>query len=154
MKINKSIRRHYFPSVQHYLIRFDLETGKFYHRKTGEEIMVPPSDFDENQAGWFLLTSTILLMDGTTVDSNLINCDINTGACFNRTTNQPIQLQPNQVHLVVIEHQNSYNDDSVLKVIQKQLTTHRGKSVRIKEFRKDYWNGPFYCVEYESHQIQ
>ncbi len=110
MPKNKSIKPHSVPSVKHYLIRFDPETNKFYHRETGEEIRVSSHDVNENYAGLFILTTTVSLADGTIIDSTQISCDPETGACVDRTTNQPVQLQPNQVHFVVIDHQNELDE--------------------------------------------
>ena len=155
-----SIKPHSFTTtvggifVPHYLIRFCPETGKFFHRKTGEEIIVSPHHFDENYAGLFILTRTVLLVDGTIVDSSKIHCDPATGACFDRTTNQAVQLQPNQVHFVVIDHQNLHGIDSILKLIQTEMRTHQEKQVRTKKVHQYFWDGPFYGVEYESNQIK
>lgn len=159
MQRHKSIHPHSLTktvsgdNVLHYLIRFDPATENFFHRETGEEIRVSSHDVNKDYAGWFILTRTVLLVDGTTADSSQLYCNINTGACFNRTTEQPVQLQPNQVHLVVIDSQNGNNDEYVLKLIQTRLKTHHGKSVRIKQVRKDFF-GPFYNVEYENERIQ
>jgi len=140
--------------VPHYLIRFDPATGKFFHRETGEEIIVSPSDVSEDYAGWFILTRTVFLVDGTTVDSSQIHCDPKTGKCFDRTTNQPVELQQNQVHFVVIDHQNLSGIDYVSGLIQNQMETNQGKPVIARQVCKDFWNGPFYGIEYESRQIQ
>jgi len=127
--------------VPHYLIRFDPATGKFFHRETGEEIIVSPSDVSEDYAGWFILTPTVLLVDETTVDSSQLYCD-------------RVELQQNQVHFVVIDHQNLSGIDYVSGLIQNQMETNQGKPVRAKQVCQDFWNGPFYGIEYESHQIQ
>lgn len=140
--------------VPHYLIRFDPATGKFFHLKTGKEIIVSPHYFYENYASWFILTRTVSLVDGITVDSSKIHCDPATGACFDRTTNQPVELQPNQVYFVVIDHQNPREIDYISQLIQKQMETNQGKPVSAKQVRKDFSNGPFYGIEYESHQRQ
>jgi len=145
--------------VLHYLIRFDPATGKFFDRKTGEEIRVSSHDVNEDYAGWFILKQTVLLVDGTAVDSSQIHCDPETGACVDRTTNQPVQLQPNQVHFVVIDHQNLCGIDYVSELIRTQMKINQGKTVRAKQVRQDFWNGPFYGIEYvkkydKSYQIQ
>lgn len=139
--------------VPHYLIRFDPATGKFFHRETGEEIIVSPSDVNEVYTAWFILTRTVSLVDGITVDSNQIYCDPATGACFDRTTNQPVELQQNQVHFVVIDHQNLCGIDYVSELIQNEMKTNQGKWVSAKHVRRDFWN-PFYGIEYESCQNQ
>jgi len=149
-----SIRPYSLHSVKHYLIRFDPTTQKFFHRETGEEIKVSRRDIDQNYAGWFIQTQTVLLVDGTTVDLSQIQCDPETGVCVNRTTNQPVQLQPNQVHFVVIDHQNLVEIGSISKMIQTEMKTHQGKQVGVKQVCQDFWNGPFHGIEYESHQIQ
>lgn len=120
--------------VPHNLIRFDPETRKFFHCETNEEIIVSQYYIDENYAGLFILTRTVSLVDGTIVDSSQIHCDPETGACVDRTTNQPVQLQPNQVHFVVIDHQNLHGIDSILKLIQTEMRTHQEKQVRTKKF--------------------
>lgn len=147
-----SIRPYSLPSVQHYLIRFDPKTRKFFHRETNEEIIVSQHYIDENYAGLFILTRTVSLVDGTTVDSSQIHCDPETGACVDRTTNQPVQLQPNQVHFVVIDHQNLSGIDYISELIQNEMKTNQGKRVSAKQVRQDFWN-PFYGVEYENREI-
>lgn len=152
---HSSIRPYSLHSVKHYLIRFDPKTQKFFHRETGEEIKVSRRDIDQNYAGLFIQTQTVLLVDGTTVDSSLIYCDPETGACVDKTTSQHVQLQPNQVHFVVIDHQNLVEIGSISKMIQTEMKTHQGKQVGVKQVRQDFWKGPFYDIEYErSHQIQ
>jgi|688.fasta_scaffold817709_2 hypothetical protein len=152
MKKYYSIKPHSVPSVQHYLIRFDSATNKFFHRVTGEEIRVSSHDVNKDYAGWFLLTSTVSLVDGTTVDSSQLYCNINTGACFNRTTEQPVQLQPNQVHFVVIDHQNPREIDYISRLIHTEIANNHKKQVRAKQVRKEGWN-LFYCVENENEKI-
>jgi len=139
-------------NVPHYLIRFDPATENFFHRETGEEIRV--NKYDVNYAGWFILTTTVSLVNGITADSSQIYCYPETGACVDRTTNQPVELQPNQVHFVVIDHQNPREIDYISRLIQNQMETNQKKPVRAKKVRQDFWNGPFYGIEYESHQIQ
>lgn len=154
MPKNQSIKPHSVPSVKHYLIRFDLETNKFYHRETGEEIRVNEYEVDENYAGWFILKTTVSLVDGTTADSSQIHCDPETGACVDRTTNQPVQLQPNQIHFVVIDHQNESDEINYISIlIQTEIANNHKKQVRAKQVRKEGWN-LFYRIEYESRQIQ
>lgn len=148
-----SIRPYSSHSVPHYLIRFDPKTQKFFHRETDQEIIVSKFDIDKNYAGWFILTQTVLFFDGTTANSSQILCDPETGACVDRTTNQPVELQPNQVHFVVIDHQNLYEIDFISKLIQTEMKTNQGKLVRAKQVRQDFWNGPFHGIEYETHQI-
>ena len=153
MQIHHSIKPHSVPSVPHYLIRFDPATKKFYHRETGEEIRVNKYDVNQDYAGLFILTTTVSLVDGTTIDSTQISCDPETGACVDRTTNQPVQLQPNQVHFVVIDHQNPREIDYISRLIQTEIANNHKKQVRAKQVRKEGWN-LFYRIEYESRQIQ
>lgn len=138
--------------VPHYLIRFDPTTENFFHCETNEEIIVSQYYIDENYAGLFILTRTVSLVDGTIVDSSQIHCDPETGACVDRTTNQPVQLQPNQVHFVVIDHQNLRGIDYISELIQNEMKTNQGKRVSAKQVRQDFWN-PFYGVEYENREI-
>lgn len=140
-------------NVQHYLIRFDPATKKFYHRETCEEIRVSSHDVDKDYTGWFILTTTVSLADGTTIDSTRISCDPETGACVDRTTNQPVELQPNQVHFVVIDHQNPREIDYISRLIHTEIANNHKKQVRAKQVRKEGWN-LFYRIEYESRQIQ
>ena len=150
---NKSIKPHSVPSVKHYLIGFDPATEIFFHRETGKEIRVNEYDVNENYAGLFILTTTVSLADGTTIDSTQISCDPETGACVDRTTNQPVQLQPNQVHFVVIDHQNPREIDYISRLIQTEIANKQKKQVRTKQVWKEGWN-LFYRIEYESRQIQ
>lgn len=153
MPVYHNIKPYSLPSFPHYLIRFVPETKKFFHRKTGEEIIVSSRDFNKYYANWFILTQTVLLVNGTTVDSSQIHCDPETGACVDRTTNEPVQLQPNQIHFVVIDHQNLDGNDSISKMIQTEMKTNQGKLVRVKKVHNDFWSGPYYGIEYESRQI-
>lgn len=153
MPKNKSIKPHSVPSVKHYLIRFDPKTNKFYHRETGKEIRVNKYEVNENYAGWFILTPIVFLVNGTAVDSSQIYCDPETGACVDRTTNQPVELQPNQVHFVVIDHQNESDEINYISIlIQTEIANNHKKQVRAKQVRKEGWN-LFYHVEYENNQI-
>lgn len=151
-----SIRRHSVPSVPHYLIWFDPVTKKFFHRETREEIRISSRDFNKNYAGWFILTHTVFLVDGTIVDSNQLHCDPKTGECVDKTTNGLVQLQPNQVHLVEIEHQNPPETDYTLisDALNANLRKNQGKIVQVKQIYNEFWVGGFYTVNYEPIPIQ
>jgi hypothetical protein len=153
---HNSIRPYSVPLVPHYLISFNPATGKFFHCETGEEIIVSPHDFNKNYAGRFILTPTVFLVDGTIVDSNQLRCDPKTGECVDKTTNGLVQLQPNQVHLVEIDHQNPPETDYTLisDALYANLKKNQGKIVQVKQVYNEFWNGPFYTVNYEPIPIQ
>jgi hypothetical protein len=145
------IHRHSVPSVPHNFISFNPETNKFHHTKTGDEITVSSDDFDKIYAGWFLLTTSVILVDRTIVDSNQLLCDPRTGRLVNKNTNQPVQLQPNQVHFVAIDHQNppETNYNLISDDLYANLRKNQGKLVSVKQIYNEFWDGPFYTVNYE-----
>lgn len=140
-------------SVPHYLIGFDPATKNFFHRETGKEIRINEYSFIKDYASWFILKTTVSLVDGTTADSSQIYCDPETGACVDRTTHQPVELQPNQIHFVVIDHQNESDEINYISIlIQTEIANNHKKQVRAIQVRKEGWN-LFYYVEYENTQI-
>jgi hypothetical protein len=141
--------------VPHNLIRFDPKTRKFLDCETGEEIIVSSSDVRKVYAVWVIQKKTVFLVDGTEIDSAQISCDPATGACVDRTTNQPVELRPNQLDVVYYDCLIFFGLDYVSKLTETQMKTNRGKRVRVKKVDKDFWNGPFYGIDCDKrYQIQ
>ena len=82
--------------VPHYLVVYNPLTDQFTHKETDEPVSVK-SVIDYNYACYLLLTQTVLLNDGTTIESSQISCDPETGECVQRITREPVELKPNQV---------------------------------------------------------
>jgi hypothetical protein len=136
--------------VPHNLARFDPLTQKFIHKETGEELFVPSDDLNIDYACWFIPPNkTVLLVDGTAIESSQIHCNPETGECFHSTTKQPIQLQPDQVYLLVIDHQNLCNLEFILGNVSRQFQQYGDSVVKTIQVY-DFWDGPFYHVNPEE----
>jgi hypothetical protein len=136
--------------VPHNLARFDPLTQKIIHTETREELFVHSYDLNEDYACWFIPPNkTVLLVDGTAIESSQIHCNPETGECFHSTTKQPIQLQPDQVYLLVIDHQSLCNLEFILGNVSRQFQQYRDSVVKTIQVY-DFWNGPFYHVNPEE----
>jgi len=136
--------------VPHYLAVYNSLTDQFTHKETDEPVSVK-SVIDYNYACYLLLTQTVLLNDGTTIESSQISCDPKTGECVQRITGEPVELKPNQVHLVIIDYspEKSCGLENILREVFVQLGKYHESDVQIKKIRLDGWC-PFYRVEYDN----
>ena len=146
-----SIRTANDNRVPHYLAVYNPLKDEFTHTETGEPVLVK-SVIDYNYACYLLLTQTVLLNDGTTMESSQISCDPKTGECVQQITGDPVELKPNQVHLVIIDYspEKSCTLENILQEVNVQLCEYRESEVKIKKIYLDGWCFGFYRVEYDD----
>ena len=106
--------------VPHNLAKFDPQTQNFFHTKTCEQLFVHPADLNEDYVGYFILS--------------------------NKKTETEIIFDG----FLVIDHQNLCDIELILTQVLAQLEKHHASVVQTKQVYRDFWDGPFYQVQYDD----